>query len=180
MLNASLNFELSCCCHSNGHLEWENAVNVLGVWGSGSSHKNICLHVRTLLWSCVKGAKQAVYIRSEGGTAGMGRGEAWWRLELFVPWCTCKELSTKLRWAWVVTGISFVSSRSHSLGQDKACLLLPSWDKSLQKQEKFAFSGLFSLKITIAASSLTGNAFQQSTPTVYTSLFARAQAEKSQ
>lgn len=44
---------------------------------------------------------------------------------------------------------------------------------------KNGFHGfIFIRKKTLTASSLAGNAFQQSNPSVYTSLFARAQAAK--
>lgn len=49
---------------------------------------------------------------------------------------------------------------------------------TLPKQEKSALMCLFVLKITLTVSSLTGNAFQQSTPNIYTNSFASAQVAK--
>lgn len=68
---------------------------------------------------------------------------------LFQP----KRCYDSMTYTWLHT------SRSHSLGQDEACLLLPLWDISLQKQEIVAFTGLFFLQITLTASSLMGNTF---------------------
>lgn len=97
VLSASLNFELSSCCHSDSHLEWEQAASM---WGSGSSHKNTYAHVHTLLWSCMKGAKQTAFTSSEEQAEDMEKGAACCGSELFVPgWTfTYKELRPKQKW----------------------------------------------------------------------------------
>lgn len=47
LLIVFLYFVLSSCYHSDSHLQWEKAVGVLGIWGSGFSYKNMCACIHT-------------------------------------------------------------------------------------------------------------------------------------